>query len=87
MALCLVPTVVTFLWFSKTAAASPEQQLVALLGGTGVRLAVVLGAGLALRAGFPETFSKAFFVWLMVFYLFTLFLEVSLLLSATKGKP
>jgi hypothetical protein len=88
MALCLVPAAVTMLWLSRVAAQAGEQQLVALLGGTGLRMAVVLGVGLALTAWLPEWFSKTFLVWLVVYYLFTLFLEVRLLLPAREeGKP
>ena len=80
MALCLVPAAATLIWFSRVAHDSPQRQLTAVLGGTGIRLAVVLGAGMGLTVGFPDVFPKAFLFWLLVYYLFTLFLEVKLVL-------
>src|SRR5262245_23758339 len=84
MGLCLVPAAITLWWSARAAAGAPERQLVALLGGTGIRLAVVLGVGMALTLGLPDLFSKAFLVWLLAFYLFTLFVEVRLLLPARE---
>lgn len=80
-ALCLVPTVVTFLWCAGTARGTPEQRLLAVMGGSGARLAVVLGIGIALFHGFPYFHYKTFWIWIIVFYLFTLALEVGLLLT------
>ena len=60
---------------------TPDQQLVAVLGGTGVRLFFVLGAGAAVGAWVPDFHGPGFWVWLLVFYLLTLALEVTLLLS------
>src|SRR5262245_60213586 len=76
MALCLAPAAATLIWSSRVAADSPVRQLAALFGGTGIRLAVVFGGGMGLSLGFPDLFPRAFLVWLLVYYLFTLFLEV-----------
>ena len=79
--LCLIPTVATLLWCLWTERATPEQRLLATLGGTGVRLVVVLGAGMALFHALPYFHYRTFWIWVIVFYLFTLTLEVCLLLT------
>src|SRR5437588_221513 len=53
LALCLVPAVVTLLWAGWALDKSPEQQLTLVLGGTGMRLFVVLGSAWALFASVP----------------------------------
>jgi hypothetical protein len=85
-ALCLLPSVVTFLWTARGLAQSPEQQLLAALGGTGVRMFFVLGAGLLLTHTVPYFAERqqSFWFWLLVFYLFNLALEMSLLVA---GRP
>lgn len=78
--LCLVPTAVTLLWCQRALAASPEQQLVAVMGGTVVRMAFVLAAGMAVYHGFAYFHRQSFWLWVIVFYLITLTLEMSLVL-------
>jgi len=51
--LCLLPTTVTLLWAGWAQEQSPERQLVMVLGGTGVRMVVVLGAGLLMSPHYP----------------------------------
>jgi hypothetical protein len=82
--LCLLPTALTLAWASWAFRQAPEQQMVMLLGGTGVRMAVVLGVGLILYSGVPAFQQNGFLVWLLVFYLFTLALEMVLLVA---GRP
>jgi hypothetical protein len=72
------------LWAGWAFRQSPEQQLLMLLGGTGVRLGVVLGAGLVLTTFVPFFGQPSFWLWLLVFYLITLALEVVLVV---KGQP
>ena len=85
LALCLVPGVVTLLWAGWALDKSPEQQLTLVLGGTGMRLFVVLGAAWVLFATVPYYREhNGFWAWLLVFYLFTLALEMALLLA---GRP
>jgi hypothetical protein len=82
--LCLAPTLLTMLWTRWAAAQSPEQQLVAVLGGMGVRMGLVLTVGLALYR-WSSTFSHdRFLFWLLVFYLLTLALEITLLVAAER---
>ena len=83
--LCLVPAVATLLWAGWALDKSPEQQLTMVLGSTGLRLFVVLGAAWALFASVPYYREHGgFWAWLLVFYLFTLALEMALLLA---GRP
>jgi hypothetical protein len=83
--LCLIPAAVTLLWAGWALERSPEQQLTLVLGGTGMRLFVVLGAAWALFQSVPYFREyNGFWNWLVVCYLFTLALEMALLLA---GRP
>jgi hypothetical protein len=103
--LCLVPTSLTMLWAGWARDQSPHRQLAMLLGGTGLRMVVVLGAGLLLSPHYPaavieglrlaagptwtppsELTVTSWWVWLMVFYLVTLALEVGILAAAWMPK-
>ena len=53
--------------------------MVLVFASTGLRMAFVLGGGLALSALLPLFQEAVFWGWLLVFYLFTLALEVVLL--------
>jgi hypothetical protein len=81
VALCLVPTAATMLWAGWALRQSPEQQLVMVLGGTGVRMGVVLGAGLVLTSFVPFFGQQSFWLWLLLFYLITLTLEMVLVVG------
>ncbi len=83
--LCLVPTSLTLVWGAAALRKAPEEQLVMVLGGTGVRLFGVLLGGFALFKGVPYFQAyPGFWAWLLVCYLFTLALEMALLLA---GRP
>jgi hypothetical protein len=82
--LCLLPAAATLLWAGWAGRHSPEQQLLMVLGGTGVRMGVVLGAALALTSLVPYYHHQGFWLWLLLFYLLTLALEVVLVV---KGNP
>jgi hypothetical protein len=79
-ALCLVPTAATLAWGRWALRQSPQQQLVMVMGGTGVRMAVVLVGGLVLN-GFEYFQRQSFWAALVVFYLASLSLEMMLLLT------
>jgi hypothetical protein len=83
--LCLVPSVVTLLWAEHVARKDPRQQVLVLLGGSGVRLFGVLLGGVAL-VNLVEFFRDrpGFWTWLLVCYFFTLTLELTLLLTGRK---
>jgi hypothetical protein len=81
--LCLVPGVLTLLWVGWTTSKNPQQLVLVALGSTGVRLFGVLLVGLLLVQMVPlYTEQNGFLLWLLVFYLFTLALEMVLLLKA-----
>jgi hypothetical protein len=81
--LCLGPALVTLVWGERALGQSPDKQLILILGGTGMRMAFVLSAGwiLYLWAPYYER-QNGFLIWLLVGYLFTLALDVTLLLAA-----
>lgn len=86
--LCLVPTTLILLWTAWAQARSPEQQLAAVLGGTGLRLVLVMAGALALFQFVPYFQGQTgFLVWLLVFYLFTLAFEVVLVVTAPAQGP
>jgi hypothetical protein len=80
--LCLLPAVATLLWAGSALKGDPQQQLLMVLGGTGLRLFGVLLAALALHAYVPFYREQdGFWAWLVVSYLVVLALEVALLLA------
>jgi hypothetical protein len=83
VALCLVPTALTLLWADWAYRQSPELQLTMVLGGTGIRMGLVLGVALLLYTMLPYFQQQSFWIWLLVFYLLTLALEMVLVV---KGK-
>jgi hypothetical protein len=88
--LCLVPTTVTLIWCHKALrGGSPEQQLLAVMGGMAVRLVVVIGAGLALYFAAPYFHRRSFWLWVIVFYLVTLSVEIGLIVArqSTAERP
>ena len=84
LGLCLLPTSLTLIWAQRRPASSPQQHMLVAFGGTGLRMAFVLGGGLALSGVLPYFREPVFWCWLLVFYLFTLALEVFLL---HRGRP
>jgi hypothetical protein len=85
--LCWVPTAATLIWSQASFRAAPEQQLLAVMGGTGVRLGVVLGGGMALFYLEPYFKQMSFWIWVVVFYLITLTLEMVILLGRHSATP
>jgi O-antigen/teichoic acid export membrane protein len=83
LVICLLPAMVVLLWIER-AEVAPERQLVAILGGTGIRMVVALGAGLALTSIWPEMFPESFWIWVAVFYLFILVVETMMLLKRSS---
>ena len=82
--LCLVPGAVTLLWGERAMRQSPDKQLILMMGGTGVRMAFVLLTGWMLFQGVSYYQRQGFLIWLVVGYLFTLALDLTLLLA---GRP
>jgi hypothetical protein len=80
--LCLVPTAATLVWAERAGRNSP----LIVLGGTGVRMGAALAGGLALGIGVPYFQDRpAFWIWLVVMYLFTLAFDVLLLAGGRPG--
>jgi len=85
MLLCLLPGLATLAWAASAFRGAPDQQLTMVLGATGARMFGVLLIALLLYQNVPLfRIEGGFLVWLMVFYLFTLALEMYLLL---QGRP
>lgn len=81
LALCLVPSVMTLAWAVWSGSAAPEQNLLVFLGGSGLRMGAALGGGLVLTQNFPDIFPRAFWLWVLFFYTFTLSVEIVLLVG------
>jgi hypothetical protein len=86
LGLCLVPAAATLAWAGWALHRSAEQQLLVVLGGTGLRMFTVLTAALVLYTR-VEYFQRehGFWVWVLVFYLFTLALEMGLVLAGRSA--
>src|SRR5436309_3191645 len=68
----------TMLWCHYAYRGAPEQLLLAVMGGTSVRLFVVLAGSIGLFFAVESQARPGFLVWVVVFYLLTLTLEVVL---------
>jgi hypothetical protein len=79
--LCLLPAAATLAWAHRALEGTPEQQLAVVLGGSGLRLFFVLGTAFLLYEMVPHYQATGFWVWLLVCYLFTLALDLGLMLS------
>jgi threonine/homoserine/homoserine lactone efflux protein len=87
LGLCLAPAVVTLLWGERALRQSADQQLVMVLGGTGVRMAFVLLVGWTLFQYVPPYQQQSsFLIWLAVCYLFILALDIILLLAGRTDR-
>src|SRR5262249_10512901 len=83
-ALCLVPAVVTMMWANRTENRNSDNALLVVLGGTVVRMTLVLAVSLLLFYTVPIFARMSFWIVILVFYLFTLALEITLLVSGMK---
>ena len=83
--LCLIPGVLTLVWASLVWN-QPEQHLLAVMGGTSIRIFFVLMAAflLAQNVAYYQA-HKGFWTWVLAAYLFTLPLEMVLLLVGRSG--
>jgi hypothetical protein len=80
--LCLVPAVGTLIWAAWGLKEHPEQQVTVIVGGSGLRMFFVLCAGLLISKCVPYYEEQtSFWIWLLVFYCFTLALEMGLMLT------
>jgi hypothetical protein len=83
--LCLLPGVATLYWCLKTSRTAPQQVVLAVMGGMGLRILFVLGVGMVLFQTIPDLHYQRFWVWILVFYVYTLMLEVGLVLRQQGG--
>jgi hypothetical protein len=84
--LCLIPAALTLAWAGRLQQGSPDQQLLRVLAATGTRIVIVLAGALALYRLFPYFHEgPGFWMWIAVFYLFTLGFETLLLVSARSA--
>jgi hypothetical protein len=81
--ICLVPTAVTLAWTRWAYAAKPEQLLLAVMGGTAVRMAFVIAVALVLFYNLEAFQHQRFWIFVVVYYLFTLALEMLLIVRGT----
>jgi hypothetical protein len=84
--LCLVPAAATLILGLGWLRGPAEQRLAVVFGGTAIRMPVVLGAAWALHAN-VELFGRqgGFWLWLALFYVLTLGLEVTLLVTGAPA--
>jgi hypothetical protein len=82
--ICLLPGGLTLAWGSSAQGESPERQLAMVLGSTGLRMFTVLGLGLIAFLSIADFHSMGFWVWVLGFYLFTLALEMILLVREAR---
>jgi hypothetical protein len=79
--ICTIPGALTLWWADRVYRQSPDQQLVMVLGGTGLRLFAVLGGSYSLYQAVPyfqTDTALGFWTWVGAFYLFTLAAETLL---------
>ena len=79
--LCLFPALLTVSLSYFAIGKKPQDQLLIMLAGTGIRMGTVMGLGLLLSWLDPHYQQVSFWVWVLFFYLFTLGLEIVLLLG------
>jgi hypothetical protein len=84
--LCVLPALATAVWALRHNM-TPEARVIAVLGGSGIRLAASLGGGFGLTQLFPEMFPRIFWLWVGVFYLVMLTLEVMLIIRPQPNSP
>jgi hypothetical protein len=86
--LCLVPTGLTLVWANWAMEQPPQQQLLVVLGGTGLRMFFVLFGGLLIYFFVPYFQNQqSFWFWVLVSYLVTLTLEMAVVLTARRDAP
>jgi hypothetical protein len=84
--LTFVPAVATLAWAVFSYRTSPEMQLMATMGGSGVRMMISLGGGFLLKQSQPHIYDVSFLFWLLVFYLTFLATEIVVVLRQ-QPKP
>jgi len=78
--LCLVPMALTMVWCGLAQGGSPEMQLAAVMGGTAFRMLLVVGVAVVLFKTVEPLSDPGFMIWVVLFYLGTLTMEILLVL-------
>jgi len=84
--ICLVPTALTLAWTRRANKGRPEDQLVAVMGGTTARMAFVIAAGLTLFLTIKRYEYQRFWIFVVVYYLFTLALEMAIIVRGANSE-
>jgi hypothetical protein len=84
--LSFVPALATLAFVLFSYRASPDLQLLASLGGSGLRMLIALGGGFFLTQTRPQTFAEPLWYWLVLFYLTLLAFEIGLIVRQ-QPKP
>jgi hypothetical protein len=79
--LCLAPAVASLALGQWATRGSPDLVVAAVFGGMGLRMVFVLGVGMLLFLTIDFFQLGRFWIWIIVFYLATLTLEVILAVS------
>ena len=85
MGLCLVPGAGILALAGQLQHKSPEWRMGVTLLGAVARMGFVLGAGAVLYKTVEGLAENGFWIWLLLFYLFTLGVEVWLILQAEQS--
>ncbi len=80
----MLPTAALLYCADRNQQRSPLDRLLLLLVGSGLRMGSVLGMGMALHATTAYFQNFVFWIWLLVFYLYALALEVYLILPGQR---
>ncbi len=80
-ALAFIPSTATLVWVVVSYRSTPEMQLTASMGGSGVRMMIALGGGYLLTTTRADLFGSAFWYWILLFYLGLLAFEITLLVA------
>jgi hypothetical protein len=87
LAICMVPALASLAWAAWRPPQTDQQRLVLVLGGTSLRLLGTLALALVLLRLMPELGDHmGFWTWVVIFYLFMLAFETSLLASSLAVK-
>jgi hypothetical protein len=85
--ICLVPTTLTLLWTRWAYKGRPEEQLLAVMGGTAARMIFVVAVGLTLFLNVEAFQYQRFWILVIVYYLFTLALEMVIIVRGAEPGP
>jgi hypothetical protein len=77
--LSFVPAMATLAWVLFSYRSSPDMQLLASLGSSGLRMVIALGGALYLTQTQPQAFGDPLWYWLVLFYLTLLAFEIGLI--------